>query len=125
MTSNDTNKDIISLLEESDYFGMTKDQITILNQGLVPTVKHEDAKLVLHPGDDFNILTETHGHGDIHAMLHKHGVVKKWKETGIEWIFFLQVSNHEELAMSTGRFSVHRSHVCHSLPIGHQWFGFP
>lgn len=92
MTSDDTNEGIVKILEQHDNFGMSSQLLTIVNQGAgVPTLCDADAKLILNQEDRFNILTTTHGQGDVHALLHKHNVAKTWKERGTEWIVFLEV----------------------------------
>lgn len=93
ITSDITNKEIVDLLKENDFFGMPEEQITILNQGPgVPVLSKADSNLVLKPEDTFNVITKPHGQGDVHAFLHKHRIARKWKESGTEWIVFLQVS---------------------------------
>ena len=44
MTSGDTNEKTISLLESNDYFGLRKDQVTIVKQEKVPALIDNDAK---------------------------------------------------------------------------------
>jgi UDP-sugar pyrophosphorylase len=46
-----------------------------------------------------------HGHGDIHALLHSHGVAKSWLEQGMKWTVFFQDTNglaFHTLALSLG-----------------------
>lgn len=94
MTSDATNEDIVKLLEDNDYFGMTQEQITIVDQGTgVPSLSCSDSKVILNTADQFNILTETHGQGDVHSLLHKYKVAKKWSDDGIQWAVFLQDAN--------------------------------
>jgi UDP-sugar pyrophosphorylase len=94
MTSADTNDGTVKLLERNNYFGMKKENITILQQGDgVPALLDNDARIALDPKSPFNVLTKPHGHGDVHALLYKHRVVEKWVESGIKWITFFQDTN--------------------------------
>jgi len=72
MTSEDTYAKTIELLEVNKYFGLQKDQITILNQEKVPAMVDNEARFGLIPG---KLLLETkpHGHGDVHTLLHMSG----------------------------------------------------
>jgi UDP-sugar pyrophosphorylase len=92
VTSSDDFDCVKSLLDENNRFGMTDEQITMINQSEgVPAFVTSEAKLVLDPNDEFKIVIKPHGNGDVHALLHKHGVAKKWKVGGTEWIVFMQV----------------------------------
>ena len=94
MTSGDTNDKTVALLKKNNYYGMDKDQITIVQQGLgVPALNDNDAHIALDPDDVYNIQMKPHGHGDIHALLHSHGVDKSWLEKGMKWTVFFQDTN--------------------------------
>lgn len=93
MTSNDTNAKTVDLLQKHHYFGMDSDQITIVQQGQgVPALENNNAKIALK--SPYQILTKPHGHGDIHALLYSHKVVKTWLDSGtIEYVVFFQDTN--------------------------------
>lgn len=95
MTSGDTNDRTIKLLEQKKYFGMSKDQITIVQQGQgVPAILDANAKLAARSKDKwYEILTKPHGHGDIHQLLYQHGVAKQWNKNGIDWLVLFQDTN--------------------------------
>jgi UDP-sugar pyrophosphorylase len=94
MASGDAFDCVKSLLDKNNRFGMTEEQITIVTKNTgVPALVTSEAKLVLDPNDEFKIVTTPHGNGDVHALLHQHGVAKKWKQGGTEWIVFMQVSS--------------------------------
>ena len=79
MTSGDTNAKTVALLKANANFGMDADQITIVQQGQgVPALSDNNATIALDPDDPCKILAKPHGHGDIHALLHSHGVAKRW-----------------------------------------------
>jgi UDP-sugar pyrophosphorylase len=92
MTSGDTNARTIELLQKHHYFGMHKDQVTIVQQGKgVPAIMDNDARLALE--SPYVVQTKPHGHGDIHELLHAHNVVHKWKRAGIHWLTLFQDTN--------------------------------
>jgi UDP-sugar pyrophosphorylase len=101
MTSAETNHRTTELLQQNDYFGMEKSQITIVQQGMgVPALLDTEARIALHPKDHAKILTRPHGHGDVHALLYSSGVVKAWKERqqqqqqhAIKWVCMFQDTN--------------------------------
>ena len=93
MTSGDTNAKTVQLLEANNYFGMNPDQVSIVQQGLgVPALLDNDAKIAMAKW--YEVQTKPHGHGDIHELLHSHGIANKWlKESGIEYITLFQDTN--------------------------------
>ena len=106
MTSGDTNEKTVALLNKHNYFGMDKDQITIVQQGQgVPALSDNDAHIALDEENPYDIQMKPHGHGDIHALLHSHGVAKSWLEKGMKWTVFFQDTNglaFHTLALSLG-----------------------
>lgn len=93
MTSADTNAGTVKLLEENDYFGFPREQLTIVQQGDgVPALQDNDARIALSDSPSA-IQTKPHGHGDIHALLYQNKVAEKWVAAGIEWISFFQDTN--------------------------------
>ena len=94
MVSNDTNQGTIELLEANDYFGMDRDQITIVQQGDgVPALQDNDATIAMDSNDPCKIQAKPHGHGDIHSLLHSHRVALNWCKKGLEWVIFFQDTN--------------------------------
>ena len=79
MTSDDTHKAIEQMLSINDNYGLDNDQITLLKQIKVPCFKDVTGKFAVLPKDPFTIETKPHGHGDVHSLLYKSGVVPKWK----------------------------------------------
>jgi UDP-sugar pyrophosphorylase len=95
---------------------MKKEQITIVQQGNgVPALLDNDARIALDPNNSFKVLLKPHGHGkrnkwsllraiapcltqfgisgDVHDLLYKHEVAKRWVKAGIKWITFFQDTN--------------------------------
>jgi len=94
MTSGDTNDKTVKLLSENNYFGMAKSQVTIVQQGEgVPALTDNDASIALDPDDPSKVLTKPHGHGDIHELLYKNGVARRWLANGIKWLTLFQDTN--------------------------------
>jgi len=95
MTSGDTNAKTVALLKANNNFGMDPDQITIVQQGQgVPALSDNDATIALDPDDQHRVLAKPHGHGDIHALLHSHGVAKRWlSELNMQYVVFFQDTN--------------------------------
>ena len=106
MTSGDTNDKTVALLSKNNYFGMDKDQITIVQQGMgVPALLDNDAHIAIDSENPYDIQMKPHGHGDIHALLHSQGVAKSWLGKGIKWTVFFQDTNglaFHTLALSLG-----------------------
>jgi UDP-sugar pyrophosphorylase len=94
MTSGDTNARTVDLLKTNDYFGMEPAQITLVQQGQgVPALLDNDARIAVEPDNPCKVQTKPHGHGDIHSLLYKEGVAKKWREQSIEWLVCFQDTN--------------------------------
>ncbi len=92
MTSGDTHKATIDLLEKNKYYGMPSSHLTIVKQEKVPALMGIDGTFALTC--DFEIMTKPHGHGDVHTLLHQSGVAKKWKDDlGKKWVIFFQDTN--------------------------------
>ena len=92
MTSDDTHTQTVKLLEENNYFGMPKDQISFMKQEKVPALIDSKAHFAQKPGS-LEIETKPHGHGDIHTLIYHTGNSKKWVEQGKKWVCFFQDTN--------------------------------
>jgi len=93
MTSGDTHDQTLELLEKNNYFGMDEDQVTLVQQQKVPALSDSSPSLAVDPNDPYKLLTKPHGHGDVHTLLHQHGVAKKWAKAGKKWLVFFQDTN--------------------------------
>lgn len=91
MTSGDTDDMTRQLLADNDNFGMAPGQISIICQDKVPALKDNNAGLSM--AGPWEIETKPHGHGDVHHLLFKHGLVDKWLEEGRKYVVFLQDTN--------------------------------
>jgi UDP-sugar pyrophosphorylase len=95
MVSNDTKVPTIELLKSNKSFGLKKEQLFLVEQGAgVPALSDNDSKFSM--SDSYTVSTKPHGHGDIHALLYRDGIVRKWKEDfDINYIVLFQVSRIE------------------------------
>jgi len=91
MTSGDTDSETRLLLSENNYFGMTSKQIQIIQQDKVPALK--DGKAGLSIKSRWEVATKPHGHGDVHQLLYKEGIVERWVGEGRTHVVFLQDTN--------------------------------
>jgi hypothetical protein len=96
MVSNDTKKKTEELLAANRCFGLKRKQISLVEQGEgVPALVDNEAHIAVDPDNQYKIVTKPHGHGDIHALLHKSGVTKNWEANyGIKYIVMFQVRRH-------------------------------
>eukprot|EP00931_Biecheleriopsis_adriatica_P090263 TRINITY_DN6427_c0_g1_i1.p1 TRINITY_DN6427_c0_g1~~TRINITY_DN6427_c0_g1_i1.p1 ORF type:complete len:580 (-),score=160.43 TRINITY_DN6427_c0_g1_i1:54-1793(-) len=90
MTSGDTHAKTVELLEAQSFFGLSRGQVFLMKQELVPALMDIDARIAVKNGQ---VETKPHGHGDVHALLHQNGLPKKWAEEGREWLLLFQDTN--------------------------------
>ena len=91
MVSADTEAGIGRLLEEHDYFGLRREQVTLLKQEKVAALSNADAAFSM--GEPYTVATKPHGHGDVHFLLHSSGTARRWYEQGVRWMHFFQDTN--------------------------------
>jgi UDP-sugar pyrophosphorylase len=91
MTSRETKAGTVATLQANHNFGLAPGQITILNQELVPALADIDAHLALE--EKYHLNLKPHGHGDIHTLLHTSGMAKKFVDSGIRHLLFIQDTN--------------------------------
>jgi UDP-sugar pyrophosphorylase len=90
MTSDDTHDLTTQVLARESYFGLR--HIHLLKQETVPCLGDSNAALVLKSGTS-HLLRKPHGHGDVHTLIHRAGLARKWRESGYEHIVFFQDTN--------------------------------
>uniref|UniRef100_A0A6U3CPP3 UTP-monosaccharide-1-phosphate uridylyltransferase n=2 Tax=Entomoneis paludosa TaxID=265537 RepID=A0A6U3CPP3_9STRA len=93
MTSGDTDPLTKQLLEDNDYFGMDRDMVTIVMQDKVAALKDGKAGLAIDDDNRWEVQTKPHGHGDVHHLLYREGLVDKWEAQGLQHVVFLQDTN--------------------------------
>ena len=59
----------------------------------VACLADNDGHLALEKDDPYVIQQKPHGHGDVHALLHSTGLVKRWQKNGVQWVCFFQDTN--------------------------------
>lgn len=91
MVSDDTIAQTVDLLESNNYFGLQKEQVTILKQGKVPALLSNSAHIAL--ASSYQLDAKPHGHGDVHTLMHSTGTARKWKNAGVRNIVFFQDTN--------------------------------
>lgn len=92
MTSGDTDAATRRLLAENANFGLDASQVEIVTQDKVPALQDVAAGLALS-SDRWTIDTKPHGHGDVHQLLARAGLVEKWEAEGRTHVVFLQDTN--------------------------------
>ena len=93
MTSGDTDPLTRKMLKENNNFGRDDDLITIVTQDKVAALKDGSAGLALDDDDRWSVQTKPHGHGDVHHLLYREGLVDKWEKEGKTHVVFLQDTN--------------------------------
>ncbi|KAJ8600506.1 hypothetical protein CTAYLR_010064 [Chrysophaeum taylorii] len=91
MVSGDTETMTKEMLAANNNFGAAPGQITLLKQEKVAALADNDARIAVD--DDGAPITKPHGHGDVHVLLHSSGLVRKWANMGIDWVYFFQDTN--------------------------------
>ncbi|MFZ5801827.1 MAG: UTP--glucose-1-phosphate uridylyltransferase [Candidatus Omnitrophota bacterium] len=114
MTSDETDERTRELLEENNYFGMDRDEVILVKQPQVPLVADMKGRFLSYEGevvdasgntvldaagkpvietDVYRLNTGPHGHGDVHTVLRKAGVITRWKNAGTRYTVFFQDTN--------------------------------
>lgn len=73
MMSNESLVSIINstvkLLEEHNYYGLKKENVTIMKQNGVPAIKNTTCEIATK--EDGHMIFKPHGHGDIHLLMNQ------------------------------------------------------
>jgi UDP-sugar pyrophosphorylase len=88
MTSGDTDPLTRQLLADHDNYGM---DIRVVVQDKVPALKDGAAGLAMD--HKWKIQTKPHGHGDVHHLLWREGIVDEWVAQQKKYVCFLQDTN--------------------------------
>ena len=57
----------IALLEKMNYYGLKKENVTIMKQNGVPALKNTQGEIATK--EDGHMQFKPHGHGDIHLLM--------------------------------------------------------
>lgn len=99
MTSEATHDRTLAFLEQHAFFGMDRDQLTLLRQDKVPCLMlnaSAQLQLVLEPAKSHaqrSLMMKPHGHGDVHTLLLHSGLAAKWRASGTRHVHFFQDTN--------------------------------
>ena len=91
MTSDDTDPLTRKLLMDNNNFGFDEGQVTIVKQDKVAALSNGDAALSMK--SKWKVETKPHGHGDVHHLLYREGLVDQWYNQGKKHVIFLQDTN--------------------------------
>lgn len=90
LTSEINNAATAAAFEENDYFGLPKESVHFIVQGLVPAVDFE-GKILL--SSKYTIAMTPDGHGGALRALVRSGAVDTMKAAGIDIVTYFQVDN--------------------------------
>lgn len=90
LTSEINNDATVAAFEAADYFGLKKDSVHFIVQGLVPAVDYSGKILLAEKG---KIAMTPDGHGGSLRALVRSGAVDTMKAQGIDIISYFQVDN--------------------------------
>ncbi|MFA5553370.1 MAG: UDPGP type 1 family protein [Phycisphaerae bacterium] len=90
MTSPLNHKSTLEIFKSQNYFGLSKDNIFIFQQGTIPSFGL-DGRILL--ADKANISCSPDGHGGSLKALYKSGAIEDMKKQGVEYISYFQVDN--------------------------------
>jgi UDP-sugar pyrophosphorylase len=109
MTSDRSHDLTIELMEKHNWYGLGKENVSLIRQEDVPAMNDNSATLALNEETGL-LVTKPHGHGDIHSLMHGSGVAKRWQEQGKEWLVFLQDTNALAVKAVISMLGVSRKH---------------
>ncbi len=90
MTSDENNSQTVQFMEEHNYFGYGKENVTFFKQGKAPLISMKGKLLI---GKDKLIKEASDGNGSIYSSLQKNGIINKMKQHNIKWVFVGGVDN--------------------------------
>lgn len=90
LTSEINNDATVAAFEAADYFGLPKDSVHFIVQGLVPAVDGDGKILLSEKG---KIAMTPDGHGGALRALVRSGAVATMRERGIDIVSYFQVDN--------------------------------
>ena len=90
LTSEINNEATVTAFEENNYFGLNKESVHFIVQGLVPAVDYTGKILLSEKG---KIAMTPDGHGGSLRALVRSGAVETMKSQGIDIISYFQVDN--------------------------------
>lgn len=90
MTSDATHEDTVRYFEQSDFLGLSPDDVRFFQQGVMPAV--DDAGRIIM-ADRHRVSLAPNGHGGTLAALADSGALETILDSGVEVISYFQVDN--------------------------------
>ncbi len=90
MTSAANHDDTCRFFEENDFFGLSREDVLLLEQTMLPSLDG-DGKLVL--ADKGRLFLSPNGHGGAYSTFAERGGLEDARRRGIEHLFYFQVDN--------------------------------
>lgn len=91
MTSPLNDAQTRSFFEEHDYFGVGRDEVMFIVQGVMPSLDAETGQILM--ADPMHIATNPDGHGGAFGALKNSGALADMQERGVEHVSYFQVDN--------------------------------
>ncbi|GMI29911.1 hypothetical protein TeGR_g957 [Tetraparma gracilis] len=93
MTSEDTDAGVRKLLAKRGDFGLPR--VDVVTQQKVAALADAGGGLAfaVGGGGEVEIVTKPHGHGDVHSLLHRSGLLPEYAAAGVTHLAFLQDTN--------------------------------
>ncbi|GJM20248.1 MAG: UDP-N-acetylhexosamine pyrophosphorylase [Planctomycetota bacterium] len=90
MTSRANHADTVAAFEEASYWGLDREQVFFLTQGMLPAVDDQGRMLLAEKGA---LALSPDGHGGCFEALQRSGALHDMARRGVEQIFYFQVDN--------------------------------
>lgn len=90
MTSKYTHEQTIKFFESNQFFGLPKEEIKFIQQGMIPAVD-EKGKMILDGKN--HIFESPNGHGGTILAIRDSDALKDMRRRGIKYLFYFQVDN--------------------------------
>jgi UDP-N-acetylglucosamine/UDP-N-acetylgalactosamine diphosphorylase len=90
MTSESNHESTLAAFEEAEYFGLERDQVRFLVQGMLPAVDPQGRLLLAGKG---RLAMSPDGHGGSLRALQRSGSLADMRARGIRHVFYFQVDN--------------------------------
>lgn len=91
MTSDDTHNHTVETLAQHHYYGLSRDQVTLLKQNPVPAVKDRYGHFAMEK--PYRVIFKPGGHGHIHKLMFESGLARQLESQGFKHLIFLQDTN--------------------------------
>ena len=90
MVSDDTMEKTSNILETNSYFGLQREQVSLVRQGKVPALL--DAHAHICKSDRYVVEAKPHGHGDVHSLLYHSKLPYTWlnEQKHVKYCLFFQ-----------------------------------